>query len=156
MRFSHQADRYVHGHLPDLRGFGKFMGTHYSKRHPAAEKSRPTVLVVDDEDNFLTLLQWFLRQRGYEVVTASSVEQAMDRLERNEIDVALIDIKLGAGDGLMLLGEVVRRSPELNVLIMTAYPTAGSAQQAYDRGAARYLTKPVDLQELAKTLDSLF
>lgn len=132
------------------------MGTPYSKQHRGADGCRPTVLVVDDEDNFLTLLQWFLRQRGYDVVTASSVEQAMDRLDRHEIDVALIDIKLGAGDGLMLLGEVARRSPELNVLIMTAYPTAGSAKQAFDKGASRYLTKPVDLQELAKTLDSLF
>ena len=123
---------------------------------PEHDAVRPTILVVDDEENFLILLRWFLTQRGYDVVTASSADQAMDLLDGHAFDVALIDIKLGAGSGLTLLEELSRRLPELNIFMMTAYPTTGSIKRAFDKGAARYLTKPVDLQELAKALKSLF
>ena len=126
--------------------------------HQIAEHDtvRPTILVVDDEENFLILLRWFLAQRGYDVVTASSADQAIDLLDGHAFDVALIDIKLGAGSGLTLLEELARRLPDLNVFMMTAYPTASSIKRAFENGAARYLTKPVDLQELAKALRALF
>jgi DNA-binding NtrC family response regulator len=120
------------------------------------EAMRPTILVVDDEENFLTLLRWFLAQRGYDVVTASSADQATELLDGHTFDVALIDIKLGTDDGLTLLKELTHRLPELKVFMMTAYPTVGSIKKAFDQGALRYLTKPVDLQELAKVLRSLF
>lgn len=120
------------------------------------EAARPTILVIDDEENFLTLLRWFLTQRGYQVVTASSADETMELLDGHTFDVALIDIKLGPGDGLTLLEQLTRRLPELKVFMMTAYPTVSSIKQAFDKGAVRYLTKPVDLQELASGLGSLF
>lgn len=115
-----------------------------------------SILVVDDEENFLTLLQWFLTQRGYQVATASSTEQALSLLDGRAFDVALLDIRLGAGDGMVLLEELIQRLPGLKVFMMTAYPTVSSIKQAFDKGALRYLTKPVDLQELAEALRSLF
>ena len=118
--------------------------------------ARRSVLVVDDEENFLTLLQWFLTQRGYQVTTASSTEQALSLLDGRVFDVALLDIRLGAGDGMALLEELTQRLPRLKVFMMTAYPTVSSIKQAFDKGALRYLTKPVDLQELAEALRSLF
>jgi DNA-binding NtrC family response regulator len=117
---------------------------------------RPSILVVDDEENFLTLLQWFLSQRGYEVATASSGEQALDLLNARAFDVALLDLRLGTSDGLVLLESLTNQSPKMIVFMMTAYPTVSSIKQAFDKGASRYLTKPVDLQELAKALRSLF
>ncbi|HEY5543338.1 MAG TPA: response regulator [Candidatus Binatia bacterium] len=118
--------------------------------------ARRSILVVDDEENFLTLLQWFLTQRGYQVATASSTEQALSLLDGRAFDVALLDIRLGAGDGMALLEELIQRLPGLKVFMMTAYPTVSSIKQAFDKGALRYLTKPVDLQELAEALRSLF
>ncbi|MGH7794198.1 MAG: response regulator [Candidatus Binatia bacterium] len=118
--------------------------------------ARRSILVVDDEENFLTLLHWFLSQRGYQVATASSAEQALSLLDGRAFDVALLDIRLGAGDGMALLEELTQRAPELKVFMMTAYPTVSSIKQAFDKGALRYLTKPVDLQELAEALRSLF
>jgi DNA-binding NtrC family response regulator len=116
---------------------------------------RQSVLVVDDEENFLTLLKWFLTQRGYDVYTAPSVEQALSLVQGRAFDIALLDIKLGSGDGLHLLEQVRERSPALKVIMMTAYPTIGSLKQAFAKGALRYLTKPVDLQELAQALKLL-
>jgi DNA-binding NtrC family response regulator len=115
-----------------------------------------SILVVDDEENFLTLLQWFLTQRGYEVCTASSADEALSLISGRVFDVALLDLRLGTSDGLDLLEELAQRLPETTVFMMTAYPTVSSIKQAFDKGASRYLTKPVDLQELAKALRSLF
>jgi DNA-binding NtrC family response regulator len=118
--------------------------------------ARHSVLVVDDEENFLTLLQWFLTQRGYEVATAPSADQALRLVENRAFQVALLDIRLGSADGLALLDQLTQRVPNLKVFMMTAYPTVGSIKQAFDKGALRYLTKPVDLQELAEALRGVF
>ena len=115
-----------------------------------------SVLVVDDEENYLTLLRWFLTQRGYDVCTASSVEEALYLLSDHSFKIALIDLKLGAEDGIGLLDQLIQREPDLKAIMMTAYPTVGSIKLAFDKGASRYLTKPVDLQELAETIQMLF
>jgi two-component system, NtrC family, response regulator AtoC len=119
-------------------------------------RSPRSILVVDDEENFLILLEWFLSQRGYEVVTASSAEAALKLLSGRKFDIALVDVRLGTSDGLALLEEITKCLPRPNVFMMTAYPTVSSIKQAFDKGASRYLTKPVDLQELAKAVGSMF
>ena len=123
-------------------------------RKNASESSRTSILVVDDEENFLILLHWFLTQRGYEVTTASSADTALDLIDMRSFDVALLDLRLGVSDGLAVLDELTARLPKIRVFMMTAYPTVNSIKQAFERGAVRYLTKPVDLQELAEALDS--
>jgi DNA-binding response OmpR family regulator len=132
--------------------------SHSSEIAAPLEQGHPrrSILVVDDEENFLTLLQWFLTQRGYEVITASSADAALSLVNGRNVDVALLDLRLGASDGLDLLTELTQRLPTVTVFMMTAYPTVNSIKQAFDKGASRYLTKPVDLQELAKALGSLF
>ena len=117
--------------------------------------ARQSILVVDDEENFLTLLHWFLTQRGYDVVTASSAEEALSLFTGHPFEVALLDIKLGTVDGITLLEQLIQRSPELKAIMMTAYPTVTSIKQALDKGAIRYLTKPVNLPELAETIKQL-
>lgn len=121
----------------------------------APDPLRQSILVVDDEENFLTLLKWFLTQRGYDVYTALSADDALSLIQEHTFDIALLDIKLGSGDGLRLLEQMTERSPELKVIMMTAYPTVGSLKQAFAKGALRYLTKPVDLHELAEALKLL-
>jgi DNA-binding response OmpR family regulator len=118
-------------------------------------RTRQSVLVVDDEENFLTLLKWYLTQQGYDVFTASSADEACGILQERPIDIALLDIKLGGRDGLSLLDQVNDQSPSVKVVMMTAFPTVSSIKQAFEKGATRYLTKPVDLQELTEALKVL-
>jgi DNA-binding NtrC family response regulator len=115
-----------------------------------------SILVVDDEENFLVLLEWFLGKRGYEVVTASSADAALKLLSARRFDIALVDVRLGTSDGLELLEEITKCLPRPNVFMMTAYPTVSSIKKAFDKGASRYLTKPVDLQELVKAVGATF
>jgi DNA-binding NtrC family response regulator len=115
-----------------------------------------SILVVDDEENFLIVLEWFLSRHGYEVATVASADAALTLLSGRKFDIALIDVRLGTSDGLALLEEITKYLPRPNVFMMTAYPTVSSIKQAFDKGASRYLTKPVDLQELVKALGSMF
>jgi DNA-binding NtrC family response regulator len=117
---------------------------------------RQSVLAVDDEENFLTLLDWFLSQRGYDVYTAANVEQALLLAQERAFDVALLDLRVGSSnDGIFLLDELMQRLPGIKVIMMTAYPTVSAIKQAFDKGASRFLTKPVDLQELSEAIKTL-
>jgi DNA-binding NtrC family response regulator len=115
-----------------------------------------TVLVVDDEANFLTLLDWFLTQRGYEVYTAANVDEALRLASERAFDIALLDVRIGASnDGLLLLDELTQRIGGIKIIMMTAFPTVTAIKHAFDKGASRFLTKPVDLQELAEAIKKL-
>ena len=114
-----------------------------------------SVLVVDDEENFVDLLDWFLTKRGYEVRTALNGEDALELIEKAASDLALIDIRMGSLDGLSLLAEFKQRLPEIKVIMMTAYPTTDTRRQAFGNGASAFFTKPVDLQELLTVIDEL-
>lgn len=135
---------------------GVVSSAHDSRRDLSPQPAQQSILVVDDEENYLTLLRWFLTQRGYDVSTASSADEAMCLMDDHSFKVALIDLKLGTGDGITLLAQLIQRAPDLKAIMMTAYPTVGSIRRAFDKGASRYLTKPVDLQELAEAIQMLF
>lgn len=119
------------------------------------KSAAPSILIVDDEENFLALLRWFLTNRGYEVQTASSGEDALRLAETRSFDSALVDVRMGPIDGLTLLGELRQRFPVIKVVLMTAYPTVVTIKQSFEKGASAFLTKPVDLQELLKTIEGL-
>jgi len=114
------------------------------------------VLAVDDEENFLTLLDWFLTQKGYEVYTAADADEALLLAQERPFDVALLDIRIGSNnDGIFVLDELTQRLPGVKIIMMTAYPTVATIKQAFDKGASRFLTKPVDLQELSEAIKTL-
>lgn len=113
------------------------------------------ILVVDDEQNFLELLIRILGKRGFEVKTAVSGYEALKLLENDSFELALLDIRMGPMNGLQLLEEIKERQPRVKAIMMTAYPTSETRLQAFEKGASAYLTKPVDLQELIKTMNSL-
>src|SRR5512147_2977261 len=114
-----------------------------------------SVLVVDDEQNFVSLLEWYLTKRGYEVRTALNGEEALELVAKASPDLALVDIRMGPVDGLSFLDEVKQRLPEIKVIMMTAYPTSDSRRHAFGKGASAYFTKPIDLQELLNTIHGL-
>jgi DNA-binding NtrC family response regulator len=122
----------------------------------AMEKTAaPSILIVDDEENFLALLRWFLSNHGFEVETASNGEDALKLAETRSFTSALVDIKMQPIDGLTLLDELRQRFPVIKVVLMTAFPTVVTIKQSFEKGASGFLTKPVNLQELLKIIDEL-
>jgi two-component system NtrC family response regulator len=115
------------------------------------------ILVVDDEERQRNVLAGFLRKRGYTVEGSADVDAALRIVGTRTIDLVLTDLRMPGRDGVALLDGVRELNPELPVIVMTAYGTVASAVDAMKRGAADYLTKPIDLDELellvARTLE---
>ena len=110
--------------------------------------SDPTVLLVDDDDNILTVLSMRLRAAGYRVLTARDGDGAVAVIGQNGVDVVLSDLRLEREDGLDVMERVHALDNDLPVLILTAHGSIPNAVEALNRGAAGYLTKPVDREEL--------
>ncbi|MBI4525544.1 MAG: response regulator [Deltaproteobacteria bacterium] len=114
-----------------------------------------SILLVDDNENFLSFLERVFSKRGYHVKTASNGEEALKLIDEGSFAVAILDIRMGPVDGISLLMEIKRREPFLKSIIITGYPTPETRFRAFQNGASAYLTKPVDLEELVDTTRSL-
>lgn len=112
-------------------------------------------MIVDDEENLLVLLDRILSRQGYQVVTAQNSHDACALLQTQVFQLAILDIKMFPLDGVFLLGEIKRRFPSTEVIMITAYPTIDTRNECIKKGASTYLTKPVDIQELKNTVDGL-
>lgn len=114
-----------------------------------------SILAVDDEQNLLELLITVLGKRGFKVKTAVNGIEALRLLDQETFQLALLDLKMGPVNGVQLLKEIKDRRPIMKVIMMTAYPTSETRTQASANGASAYLTKPVDIQKLVDTINSL-
>jgi DNA-binding NtrC family response regulator len=106
------------------------------------------LLVVDDEPAQRELMAGFLRKRGFEVATAGSGEEALARFRQEPFDLVLTDQKMPGLSGVELLEAVRAINPEVAVIVVTAHGTIETAVSAIKAGAADYLAKPVNLDEL--------
>ena len=110
-------------------------------------------LVVDDEAGVRFFLEETLQRAGHVVVTASSGEEALDRLREMPFDLAVVDLKLGGRvDGLRVLEAVKWRWPETAVIILTAHGSLESAIAAIREGVDGYLLKPVGPEEVREAV----
>ncbi len=114
-----------------------------------------SILAVDDEQNLLELLITVLGKRGFKVKTALNGIEALRLVDQESFQLALLDLKMGPVNGVQLLKEIKDRRPIIKVIMMTAYPTSETRTQASANGASAYLTKPVDIQKLVDTINSL-
>jgi two-component system, NtrC family, response regulator PilR len=109
---------------------------------------RSRLLVVDDEASITDFLSLLFEGEGYDVATARSVEEARKRLDGGSFDLVLCDILMPDGNGLDLLKEVKSNEESPAVIMMTAYTSTKSAIEAMKLGAADYVSKPFDVEEL--------
>ena len=111
------------------------------------------VLVVDDEASQRDLLHLVLTEEGYAVETASSGEEAVQKVEDGFYHLVIMDMKMGGMGGLEALKRIKDISSAVQVLIVTAYASVDTAVDAMRSGALNYLTKPIDLGELKVQVD---
>lgn len=110
------------------------------------------VLIVDDEEIARTNMEHVLKKDGYRCHTASNGVEALEVLEKHDVDMVITDLKMERMDGIELLGHINRLYPDTQVIMVTGFATVSSAVEALKKGAAHYLGKPVNLDELRKTV----
>jgi two-component system NtrC family response regulator len=111
-----------------------------------------TILIVDDEKNYLVVLSSFLSGEGYEPITADNAQQALDIVENTDLDLVLTDMKMPSMDGIELLKRIKEKSPDLPVVMMTAYGTVEKAVEAMQLGAFNFVLKPFQNETLKQII----
>jgi two-component system, NtrC family, response regulator PilR len=106
------------------------------------------ILIIDDEKSLLELLGLVFKKEGYGVKTASSAVKALELLDKNGIDLVITDIKMPQKSGMDILKAVKDRTPEMPVIMITAYGSIQQAIEALKAGALDYVVKPFDVEEL--------
>ncbi len=112
----------------------------------------PAVLVVDDEKNYLVVLEDLLLDEGYEVHTASSAMEAVQIVESTPVDAILSDIKMPGMTGIELLDRVCGIDPDLPVILMTAFAEVDQAVDAMKKGALDHIQKPFDNSQIKRAV----
>ncbi len=112
------------------------------------------LLLVDDEDALRTVMAERLSDAGFNVTEASSGEQALEKLEHFAFDVLVSDLRLPGIDGREVLAAALTRYPGIIGIVVTGYGTVKDAVDAIKRGAADFISKPFQFEELMHVLDS--
>jgi DNA-binding NtrC family response regulator len=113
------------------------------------------LMVVEDGKSQRKMLADFLRAEGHLVLEAEDGRSALELLRDNYVDLMLLDYKMPGMNGMAVLEKAREITPEIDVIMMTAYGTVETAVNAMKAGAADYLTKPVDLEEVSILIQRL-
>ena len=113
-----------------------------------------TVLVVDDDEVFRSVLQRAFARRGVQALLAADAASARDLLRQHGPDACVLDLKIGSESGLHLLPELLQLQPGLKVVVLTGYASIATAVEAVKQGALNYLAKPADADEILAAFGS--
>jgi diguanylate cyclase (GGDEF)-like protein len=116
---------------------------------------RARILAVDDQRYFRELIEGLLTGEGYTVRTASSGEEALHVLEREDFDVVITDLVMPGIDGSQLVAAVKERNPEQDIVMVTGVVDVKTAVDAMKQGATDYILKPFDRNTLIRSLDTI-
>jgi two-component system response regulator HydG len=115
--------------------------------------SSTQILIVDDEETICeAFAAWFIKD-GYQVETAASGLEALEKIAQKHFDIYLVDIKMPGMDGIELLGRLKESQPDAAVIMITAHGSIQTAVEAMKKGASDYLCKPFDPDELSLLME---
>jgi DNA-binding NtrC family response regulator len=114
------------------------------------------MMIVDDEERFLSSMKKLLFKKGYDVVTAASGAEALEIMSVQNIHVVILDVKMPGMDGIETLREIKKRFPLTEVIMLTGHATMESAVEGLKSGAMDYLMKPADLDEIIRKAEDAF
>jgi len=116
------------------------------------EKNNTKILIVDDEENFLTILSSLMKKQGHKVVTAGDGKKALKLIHMEAPDVLLSDVKMPGMDGIELLKKAKELDPDLPVVMITGFADIPGAVNMIKLGAHDYLPKPFDNNEVIRVV----
>ena len=111
------------------------------------------ILIIEDDEAVSSSLAELLRSKGYAVDTALNGTEALSRSKKQLHHLAIIDIKLPDTDGTDLLSKLRQTVPPMRKIVLTGYPDLENAVKSLNLGADKYLIKPVQPEELLKTVE---
>ena len=111
------------------------------------------VLIVDDDERFAVTLAMALARRGYVTHVAHAAATALATARTKEPEAAVVDLRLGADDGLALTEALRRAHPQMRIVVLTGYASIATAVRAIKLGADDYLAKPVTASAVAAVLE---
>ncbi len=117
-----------------------------------ARRTRSRILVVDDEENVRITTAAILEQEGYDVDTASDGQEAVHKVQNDDIDLVLTDLRMEGMDGSALLQEICSKYPNVVTVVLTGYASIESSIDALRCGVYDYLVKPCVVDDLKLTV----
>src|SRR5690606_15689071 len=112
------------------------------------------ILVVDDDVAFCSLLQTFLKKKGFDVTNIFTGKEAVEIINKSDFDVVITDIRLPDSDGMEILKRVKEKDFTTQVILMTGYTDIKTAVNAMKQGAFDYVGKPINPEELLNTINA--
>jgi len=116
------------------------------------EGKKPSILVIDDDEDIRKVLSEILKDKGYNADSAETGRQALRKTEKKFYNLALIDIRLPDMNGVELLTKIKETKPKMRKIIITGYPTLKNAVEALNKGADAYIMKPLDIEKVLATI----
>src|SRR5512145_3333906 len=113
-----------------------------------SQSERPSLLLVDDDATFRTVLSRALDKRGFAVTSADSVEQALPLAVANPPEYAVLDLKMNGASGLVLVQKLHELDAATRIVVLTGYASIATAVEAIKLGATQYLSKPANADEI--------
>lgn len=114
---------------------------------------KASILIVDDNESILETLSAILEEKGYRTDTAKNGKEAIEKAKTNFYNVALLDIRLPDIEGTKLLTKIEETTPRMVKIMITGYAALENAVEALNLGADAYIMKPVDPENLLKTIN---
>ncbi len=106
------------------------------------------IMLVDDEERYLQTTKKLIEKKGYEVLTALSGEEALEKLKPQNVHVVILDVKMPGMDGNQTLKAIKTLYPLVEVIMLTGHGTMDSAIDGLKSGAFDYLVKPADIDDI--------
>ena len=121
-------------------------------KNPSFNNSDCQIMIIDDDLDFAASLKLILENEDFQPILAHSEEEALETAKNNQVDLALIDIRLGQDNGIELLPKLKKIHPDILCVMVTGFGSVETAVEALNSGAYDYLRKPVNPGELLATL----
>jgi two-component system response regulator RegA len=117
-----------------------------------SERAERSLLIVEDDKLFLQRLARAMEGRGFTVTTAETVADGLNKVDQIGPSFAVVDMRLGDGNGLDVISALKRRRPDARAIVLTGYGNIATAVNAVKLGAVDYLAKPADADDVVNAL----
>jgi DNA-binding NtrC family response regulator len=118
--------------------------------------NRIRVLLVDDEEDFVHVVEKRLRKREVDTTVVTTGHDALRELEGGGVDVVVLDVRMPGMDGLETLEKIKRRHPDVEVIMLTGHASLEAALNGMELGAFDYLMKPMDIDDLLYRIEDAY